>query len=880
MRRSLRRWLPVAGVTAGSGLQRGLGALLTLVLVAVAARAGSAGDAAVVGVLAAVALVAGAFADFGTTPAMLRDFATQPPTRFEFLTLVRLRALAAVAAGLGVAAIGLAAGDDWLSAAPLAALTVPLVAIIGTATPKLVTDKDGATLGIAAVAAFLVGLGVAVAAGSFSGEPWALLAALPAARATEAAVLLYGCQFWRKGGADLERYGFAWALSAWPLAVYGLLQVVYLRGQVIVPALILDRIGADKVTLGFNVYSAGTLLPGVIALATWPMIVRAQRRYPERIGVQLAQVSALSLATVLPMTAVLLIAPGLLLDVLFGESPASLEAYLRWTALAIVFVGPNALMFTAVLARSSQAVVAWLWAAGCAIGLAANVVAVSLWGVAGAGVAVLAGEAGLFAVLVWVISGSAGRLVERWRNEALFREKGRRVLAGLGVAAVAGGMGAVFADDLVFPRENTGILALLAVPPLLAVVIWATGYDFFAPGPIFALTWSSALAVAQLPLFPSFNWSGEMWFLATVPPSVFAVAGVVGAGGTAFGGWARRPQFDAAKATSFILPLAAFIGLGVAGWVYFYQALGTIPLLSGRIDEVRFAEFPFAALVATRFGHVAVIVCGLLTLTAPARWRPWFFLLACLGTIPMLLSGGRLYPVSVVASAGVAGILIRGLDKRLVCAALLGVALMLAASSALWFRRLDQQADNTFKSYLDNRLAPSRPALLVWTIPLQMSVGSNMLTLGDLVENGALEREAEPGWFSLRFLDRFAASKDLEEVAREHSRFNQVTTTYMGEFYADFGLAGPLVYSVIVGFVYGLLYRWMRASRRLIPALLYAYSANWLVFSIFLGYWATHGVWVVDIPLIVFLGYLLTRARSPVPIPGTALVGPVEAPTA
>src|SRR5690242_5889865 len=72
-------WRPIAGVTAGAGLQRGLGALLVVVLIAVANRASGLHVAGIVGVSAAVSLVVAAIADLGTTPATLRDFAVTPP---------------------------------------------------------------------------------------------------------------------------------------------------------------------------------------------------------------------------------------------------------------------------------------------------------------------------------------------------------------------------------------------------------------------------------------------------------------------------------------------------------------------------------------------------------------------------------------------------------------------------------------------------------------------------------------------------------------------------------------------------------------------------------------------------------------------------------
>ncbi|MFN0096910.1 MAG: oligosaccharide repeat unit polymerase [Dehalococcoidia bacterium] len=859
-----RGWLRVAGVTAGSGLQRGLGALLVLVLVAIASRTGEAGDAALVGVAAAIALIALSVADLGSTPAMLRDFATQSPTRTEFFALARVRAFAALIAGLAAAALAVPAGGAWAEAVGIAALSLPLAALVGTATPKLVADRDGLTLGVGAVAGFLLGLAVAAGLAVLDMPAAVLLLALPAARGVEAGILFAGCQFRRRGRqGESSRFDVRWLARAWPLAVYGVLQVVYLRSQVVVPAFVLDRAGAGHVSEGFNLYSAGTLLPGVLALATWPLIVRAQRRYPGRLAATIVRYGAVSLACVLPATAVLLAAPGFVLDLVFGESPASLEAYLRWTAVALLFIGPNTLLLTAIVARDRQRGLAGAWAVASVVAVGANLAFPSLWGVAGAGLAVVVGEALLTVAFALLLAISPARAAAAFHRKVAGRSIGALALAGLGGGVAAGLAAPLIANAVVFPDERTGILALLALPPVLFGVAKVSGYDLFAPASIFALVWSTSLAIAQLPFFPDFNWTPEMWLLVTLPPGIFVASAAIATGSTGF-----RP---AARTRLVGLPtpppswiLSAMVAFGLLGWAYFYASLGTFPLLSGEIDAVRFTAFPFPALVASRFSHVVVIVCVFLALATTGRARFFFAAIAVAGLVPMLLSGGRLYPVSAVVSGALAAGLVRGLDRRLVVVGVAGFVAIVAASSVLWFARIDQQGPNPFKNYLEGELLHERPAVLQWTIPVQMAASANMLTLGDVVESRALDYDREPGWYSLRFLDRLGPAKDLEIVARDHSRFQQVTTTYLGEFYADFGITGALLYSLVAGGLYGILYRWMRTARSWVPLVLYGYAAFWLVFAVFLGYWATHGVWIIDLPLIVFLGWLMDgrAARS------------------
>ena len=112
-----------------------------MVLIAIANRASGLHVAGVVGVSAAVSLVVAAVADFGTTPATLRDFAVTPPDRGAFARVLRLKLTLAILGAVVLAVVSEAvAPEDWAAALTIAALTVPLVAATSAATSKLVAD--------------------------------------------------------------------------------------------------------------------------------------------------------------------------------------------------------------------------------------------------------------------------------------------------------------------------------------------------------------------------------------------------------------------------------------------------------------------------------------------------------------------------------------------------------------------------------------------------------------------------------------------------------------------------------------------------------------------------------------------------------------------
>ena len=845
------RWRGLASVTVGTGLQRGFGALLPLFVVILATRELGFDAAGVVGVAASIALLVAAAADLGISQAALREFPVAPPGHREFRRLVLLKFGLGLAAAVGlVAAAFLIADETWQLPLAVAAALIPAFSATGLLTSKLAADGDGTVLAVAAVFGFIGGSLAAVTAAAVTAEPAALLGSLALARTIEAA-LLYGSVRLPRF-ATRSRYNFGWVLRSWPLSVIGLLQIVYLRGQVIVPGAVLDAEATGKVVDGFNLYSAATLLPGALAVATWPAISRRVQESPEaavRLALRFAGVGSALVA--IPVAA-LLVFPGAFATLLFGESSSSLDAYLRWGAVATLFVAPNAVFLSLALSLGRERLVAAIW------GLATATALVLIWafsreyGVAGAGLAVALSELLLTALILWAVAEG----LRAHRGAASLIDARVRIVVA---AALAGTLTAALAARFTFTTPATGFLPLLALPFALVLLVRSYRYDFMAPGAVFALTWTTSLAVAQFPLFPVFEWNAEMWWLVSIPPLALILGAAVGAGGSGFHQVRSPGQLPPVS-----LPVAAACTLvGVAAWVRFFSQVGVIPLLSDQIDVARFASFGLSSLIGTRLGYVALIVAipGVILAKTP-RERVLFAAVAAFSLAPLVLSGGRLYPFSACVIGGFAVILYRGVPRRLGLLALAASIVLIAGSSTVFFVRVDQQPDNPFKSHLDGELRPGRPYVLQWTIPVQMATAVSFHTLADLTRSHAHELDPTPGLYSTKFADRFVGSKDLETVTRPTAQFQQVTTTYVGPWYADFGLAGAVALSLLFGIINGLAWRWMRHSWSPTAIVLYSYAAFWLVYAIYLNYWTVHGVWMADVPFIVLLTTPLSRWLS------------------
>lgn len=861
-----RSWLPLAAVTLGTSAQRGLAALLVVAMVAVANRQDGPDAAGMVGVIAALALVATALADWGTTTASLRDFAVAPPSKGEFGRVLGLKLALAVLPALALPLVAIPfAGSDAVLALAVAATALPLTAVSSAAASKLVTDRAGVALAAGAAAGFGAGALVLVLAAGHGDAPlWAILAPLPAARAAEAVVLLGACRFPAVLPSVEHRYGLAWLRGCWPIAVSWLLQVAYVRAEVLVPAIVLNGVARGEVAKGFQLYTAATLVQGAFAVATWPQITRAARRSAHEGTREAVRFGLLSVAIVAPFAVAFLAFPRPVLEGLYGSATGSLVTYTRITGVATIIVSANAFSYNLLLSRGQGRSAAALWGFGLVLSALLLLGGAALWGVAGVGVAVLVSEAVLGAAMLGLLARSPARAPYLTLPSLRLRPGPalKAVVLVVVVALLAGAAAAPLGEAGAFPSPRAGLLVLLGLPVVVLLVLRQLHYDLLAPASVFALAWTVALGTAQIPLLPSFSWDGDTWLLLTVPPAMLTAGAALVTGGTAI----RRQSLAESLGKRPAIPgiLVAVLALaGALGWVRYFLSIGAVPLFSSAIDQLRFSTFDATTLVLTRAGFVAAVF-GVVGVAASPRLRTklWFAGWVGLSALFMILSGGRLNAIAALGAGFLAVILAVGVSRKTLLGVVGAGVVVVAGSSFLFFARIDQQPANPFKNYLDDHLEESRPGWLRWTIPVQFAEAASMNTLSDLVQSDAFDSTPGEGWFSLKALDRFVKAKDPEEPARRRARFSQVTSTYVGPLYGDFGLVGAIFLSFLGGLAYGLLYRLAVIRRSLTLMVLYAYAAFWLVFASYLNYWTVHGLWLADIPLFVFVGLVAARARA------------------
>lgn len=328
---------------SGGGAQRAFSGLLILLVVAAATRGYGARAAGILGIATTLALVGTALADFGTTPLSLREFARRPPTRSDYLSLMRAKIVLAFVVAAVTAMGAMLAGADLAAATAISVSSLPLTAITTTATSLLVVQSRGLPLAFAASAGLVVGAGAVFVALAVHGPAYSLALSLPVARLTEAIVLARATP----PKADrIETTAFTPRAigRAWPLAAQGVLQMLYQRSTILVAGWVLGTVGAGIVAQGFSMLAALMLIPSVLATAAFPRLVVAAREDAAAALRSMRTYAGLGLLAVSPFAILLLAWPGTVLSALYGDAAPGLVAFVRWGVLALLLVCPNSLI--------------------------------------------------------------------------------------------------------------------------------------------------------------------------------------------------------------------------------------------------------------------------------------------------------------------------------------------------------------------------------------------------------------------------------------------------------------------------------------------------------------------------------------------------------
>ena len=383
----------------------------------------------------------------------------------------------------------------------------------------------------------------------------------------------------------------------------------------------------------------------------------------------------------------------------------------------------------------------------------------------------------------------------------------------------------------------------------LAITVVKGRRDVTHPAVAFGVLWFLFTALAQLRLTPfEHAWSGGFAALVFAGAVALLSAILLATGGTCTRGsmFASRAQYDGSR---LMLAAGLFIVAGVAGVAAKASILGGIPLVSGRIDVLRSSAYgsegeirvPAWSTFLTNGFYIAfwlllaAIWCG----WARSRQRRVIVFAGLAVTVVGAFSGASRN--ALLFMLAVPFVAVYQACPRLSRRAVFGVAgaslLTLIAMSVIFLVRAEQREAGrvTFLSQeLEETPIAARPLLplyfggafpfeaerrLAAAVPGEFGYGYGVSTLQGLPD--AFFPQGKSPYREI-----------VGELTYESSAESPYWTvaTYQGRALADFGAPGVVLVSILLGLLFGGVYRACRGRSGLFPLAVLGYTAYYAGF--------------------------------------------------
>jgi oligosaccharide repeat unit polymerase len=443
-------------------------------------------------------------------------------------------------------------------------------------------------------------------------------------------------------------------------------------------------------------------------------------------------------------------------------------------------------------------------------------------------------------------------------------------------------------------------LATASVAAAVAgTAVYAGRRDLTHPAVSFAAIWFGFAALAQLRLTGFENrWSTTLTLLVLGGGAVFALAAVFAAGAEPVRG---NIAIDRARylPKRLLLVAAVLIAGGIAGWIWKSAILNGLPLFSGQLDVVRARAYGESGQVAVP-AWASFLTAGLqlgfwcivavLWLERPAsRGRRLGLGGVALVALAGTFTGGSRNELlfALVVPLAAAYLMTPRLPRRLILAAAGAAVLAFAIASAVFVLRENERTGGRgfVEREMSNQPPPLRPLL-----PIYIAGVYPFETEDRLIEAFPDRYAYGKGANSLRSLpDRlFPAGKPDYHGALGDLTWSKpggpywTVATYQGRAYADFGAAGVLLTSALLGLLLGSLYRLCRGGTRFLALAATAYAAYYSGFMVYDNLLSFTPIAVYDLAVIsaVESWARIAPAVHGVPAAGTLSPHPAGSPTA
>jgi len=418
---------------------------------------------------------------------------------------------------------------------------------------------------------------------------------------------------------------------------------------------------------------------------------------------------------------------------------------------------------------------------------------------------------------------------------------------------------------------------------LAGAILWLGRRDLTRPAVAFGVPWFGFIALAQLGLTDLERpWSIGFTRVAFGGGLAFVVAAVL-AGGTAGARGTVRVDRERVNARRLTTVAVALILAGIPAVIYRAHVIGGVPLLSANPDIVRTRVFQGGEGVlpawssALTGGFYIGLWAALAAIWALAprvtRWRlvP-LWLLALLALFGVALEASRNLVIFAVVVAALGAYLISapghsraaslGWVAGAVCVLVLGVGGLFA----LRLTRGDTNARDYISQQGDDLPAPVRPLL-----PLYVSAVYPFEAARRTYDAVPSEFHYEYGGASLTSLPHrlFPKGKPkfgphmarlMSSSSQAPARVTWTVSGYQGRLLSDLGWPGVMLGSMLLGLLFGGLYRWARGKAGLLPVALVAYLGYYAAYMVYDNQLSFSVIAIYDLSVIALIStYCLGR---------------------
>jgi len=386
----------------------------------------------------------------------------------------------------------------------------------------------------------------------------------------------------------------------------------------------------------------------------------------------------------------------------------------------------------------------------------------------------------------------------------------------------------------------------------------------------FPLAWALAASLSQVRLLNAQgSWPTEMIAVVVAVPLAFVAGGLIGEGIAAAATRLRAARVETLiSERTFRRLLMAIVAIGLLEVAHQFAKAGTIPLLSGSIDDARFSQGGPTVVITD-----LLTVAAILALTRPrdlfAREARFELAIAAVAIGSFGLQGGRGSVVLPIVVAILARWLYWGRPSPYVLTG--GAVLAVLAISAGFFLRVYQHPMTPFESELFGEVLPPLPFFLKPLVPVYLAITTNFLALKGIVGHFPTVAPYGHGVYDAVALDNFiSGTKHIGDISALTTP-PWVTSTVAGPLWADGGFAwivpGIALTGIAAGGAYGAAirtcsFRWAMAA---------AYLFFLALFGLYTNLWTQQIDWLIVVPLLIVFGAIAENPDDPPGLTGRIL---------